>query len=91
PTAPLAGAFSSDNTIFFVSTASDNEIHFIEIPPNVSTSNPPVDSQQYSPNLPACTPVSTGGNDPGCHYPATPAPNTFVPATAVVTKPRSVT
>ncbi len=91
PTAPLAGAFSSDNSIFFVSTAGDNEIHFISIPTDVSTSNPPVDSQQYSPNLPACTPVSAGGNDPGCLYPAAPGPNTFVPATVVVTRPRSVT
>ena len=49
PTAPLAGTFSPDNTIFFVSTAGDNEIHFISIPTNVSTSAPPTDSQQYSP------------------------------------------
>ncbi|MGB0064792.1 MAG: hypothetical protein WBP85_10145, partial [Terracidiphilus sp.] len=90
-TAPLAGAFSSDDSIFFVSTAGDNWIHFISIPPNVSTSNPPVDSQQYSPNLPACTPVSAGGDDPGCLYPAAPTPNTVVPATVVVTRPRSVT
>lgn len=91
PTAPIAGAFSSDNSIFFVSTAGDNEIHYISIPPNVSTSNPPVDSQQYSPNLPACTPVSAGGDDPGCLYPTAPGPNTFVPATVITVKPRSVT
>lgn len=91
PTAPLAGAFSQDDSIFFVSTSGDNEIHFISIPPDVSTSNPPVDSQQYSPNLPACAPLSAGGNDPGCNYPTAPGSNTFVPATVIVTKPRSVT
>ena len=73
-TAPLAGAFSPDNSIFFVSTQGDNEIHFISIPTNVSTSAPPTDTQQVSPNLPACTPVSAGGNDAGCLYPTRPAP-----------------
>jgi trimeric autotransporter adhesin len=91
PTAPLAGAFSTDNSIFFVSTAGDNEIHFISVPPSVSIATPPTDSQQYSPVLPACTPVSAGGNDAGCLYPVAPAPNTVVPATVITVKPRSVT
>ena len=91
PTAPLAGAFSPDNSIFFVSTAGDNEIHFISIPASVSIATPPTDSQQYSPNLPACTPVSAGGNDAGCLYPVAPSPNTVVPATVITVKPRSVT
>jgi len=90
-TAPLAGAFSPDHSIFFVSTAGDNEIHFISIPPNVSTSSPPTDTQQISPNLPACTPVSAGGTDAGCLYPAAPPAGTYVPATVVTVKPRSVT
>ncbi len=93
-TAPLTGVFSPDNSIFFVSTAGDDWIHFISIPPNASLSNPPVDSQQYNPNLPACTPVSEGGNDPGCLYPTSlpaPTPSTNVPATVIVVKPRSVT
>ncbi len=94
-TAPLAGAFSPDNSIFFVSTQGDNEIHFIAIPTNVnSTTAPPTDTQQVSPNLPACTPVSEGGVDAGCQYPATlPAPTstTYVPATVIEVKPRSVT
>ncbi len=30
--APLAGAFSPDNTIFFVGTAGDNLVHFISVP-----------------------------------------------------------
>ncbi|MDR3753271.1 MAG: hypothetical protein P4K93_05930 [Terracidiphilus sp.] len=91
PTAPLTGTFSPDNTIFFVSTAGDNEIHFISIPTNVSTSAPPTDSQQYSPNLPACTPLSAGGNDAGCLYPVAPGANTVVPTTVIAVKPRSVT
>jgi trimeric autotransporter adhesin len=94
PTAPLFGAFSPDNSIFFVSTAGDDEIHFISIPTDVGTSAPPTDSQQYSPNLPACTPVLEGGSDPGCDYPTTlpiPSSTTYVPATAVTVKPRSVT
>jgi hypothetical protein len=91
PTAPLAGAFSLDNSIFFVSTAGDDEIHFISIPPNLSLTSPPTDTQQVSPALPACTPVSAGGNDAGCLYPTAPAPNAVVPATVITVKPRSVT
>jgi len=89
PTAPLAGAFSPDNSIFFVSTAGDNAIHFIGIPANVSTALPPVDTQQYLPNLPACTP----GTDPNCVFNSTnPAPASgIVPATVITVKPRSVT
>jgi trimeric autotransporter adhesin len=91
-TAPLTGVFSPDNSIFFVSTAGDNEIHFISIPANVNTTTaPPTDSQQYSPALPACTPVAVGGNDAGCLYPTAPGTNTVVPATVITVKPRSVT
>jgi len=91
PTAPLAGAFAPDHSIFFVSTAGDDEIHFISIPTNVSISAPPTDTQQFSPNLPACTPLSAGGVDAGCLYPTAPGPNTVVPATVITVKPRSVT
>jgi hypothetical protein len=91
PTAPLAGAFSPDDSILFVSTAGDNKIHFISIPTNLGLSAPPVDTQQFSPNLPACTPPSAGGVDAGCLYPTAPAPNTFVPATTIEVKPRSIT
>jgi hypothetical protein len=31
-TAPLAGVFSPDNTVFFVGTAGDNLVHFIDVP-----------------------------------------------------------
>ncbi|MGB8031659.1 MAG: hypothetical protein WCF30_18555 [Terracidiphilus sp.] len=91
PTAPLAGTFSPDHSIFFVSTAGDDEVHFISIPPNLSTASPPADTQQLSPGLPACTPVSAGGNDAGCLYPTAPGPATVVPATAIAVKPRSIT
>jgi trimeric autotransporter adhesin len=91
PTAPLTGTFSPDHSIFFVSTAGDDELHFIGIPTNLSTTSPPTDKQQMTPALPACTPVSAGGNDAGCLYPVAPGPSTFVPATVIVVKPRSVT
>ena len=67
-TAPLTGTFSPDDNTFFVSTAGDDEIHFISVPKNASTSNPPTDTQQITPHLPACTPVSAGGTDAGCTY-----------------------
>ncbi|MGA2888202.1 MAG: hypothetical protein ABSE51_09140 [Terracidiphilus sp.] len=88
PIAPLAGAFTPDDTLFFVSTAGDNMIHYISIPTTVSPSTPPTDTQQISPNLPACTPVSAGGNDLGCTFTGK---GTIVPATAIAVKPRSTT
>jgi hypothetical protein len=77
-TAPVAGAFSLDDQLFFVSTAGDNLIHFV----NTSTLQ---DTQQINPGLPACTP----GSDPDCLI-TTPTTNS-VPATAIVVKPRSTT
>jgi hypothetical protein len=77
-TAPLTGAFSPDDKLFFVSTAGDNEIHFIDVPTLK-------DTQQISPNLPACAP----GSDPGCRI--TSPGGTTVPATAIAVKPRSTT
>jgi hypothetical protein len=77
-TAPLAGSFSPDDKLFFVSTAGDNEIHFIDVPTLK-------DTQQISPNLPACAP----GSDPGCRI--TSPGGTTVPATAIAVKPRSTT
>jgi hypothetical protein len=87
-TAPVAGAFTSDDSIFFVSTAGDNMIHYVSIPANPSPATPPTDTQQISPNLPACTPISAGGTDVGCAYTGT---GTIVPATAIVVAPRSTT
>ncbi|MGD0521978.1 MAG: hypothetical protein ABSA48_12035 [Terracidiphilus sp.] len=80
-TAPLTGAFSPDSSYFFVSTSGDNMIHYISVPTLT-------DTEQISPNLPACTPVSEGGNDLGCIYTGT---GTIVPATAIEVKPRATT
>ncbi len=80
-TAPLTGAFSPDDSLFFVSTAGDNQVHFI----NLSTLK---DTQQITPNLPACTPVSAGGVDAGCTYSGN---SSVVPVTAIAVKPRSTT
>ncbi|MGP8250925.1 MAG: hypothetical protein ACLQHF_02760 [Terracidiphilus sp.] len=87
-TAPLAGAFTPDHTLFFVSTAGDNEIHYISLNPSVNAATPPKDTQQISPNLPACTPPSLGGLDAGCTYTGS---GTIVPATAIFVKPRATT
>ena len=91
PIAPLAGAFTPDNTLFFVSTAGDNMIHSISIPTTVSPSTPPTDTQQISPNLPACTSIANGGTDLGCVYPGSSPATAIVPATAIAVKPRSTT
>jgi hypothetical protein len=85
----VAGAFSPDDTLFFVSTAGDNLIHYISIPTNLSPATPLVDTQQIAPNLPACTPVASGGVDPGCQLAA--PTNNPVPATVITVKPRSTT
>jgi hypothetical protein len=79
--APLAGAFTPDDTLFFVSTAGDNLLHYID----VSTLT---DTKQLTPSLPACTPVASGGTDSGCIYSGS---GTIVPATAIAVKPRSTT
>ena len=81
PTAPVAGAFSPDDSLFFVSTAGDDLVHFISVPTLT-------DTQQIAPGLPACTPVSQGGLDLGCDYTGT---SSVVPATAIVVKPRTTT
>jgi hypothetical protein len=73
--------------MFFVSTAGDNMIHYISIPANPAATAPN-DTQQISPNLPACTPLGAGGLDPGCTYTGTGA---IVPATAILVIPRSTT
>jgi trimeric autotransporter adhesin len=86
-TAPLVGAFSPDNSLFFVSTAGDNQIHYIKIP--TTATGAPADSQQFSPNLPACVPQSA--SDPYCTNPTGTSPSSFVPATAIAVKPRNTT
>jgi hypothetical protein len=52
PTAPVAGAFSLDDTLFFVSTSGDNMVHYIDL-----TKTPFTDSQQINPGL-----VDANGN-----------------------------
>ncbi|MFY9854216.1 MAG: hypothetical protein WAK26_10115 [Terracidiphilus sp.] len=90
PIAPLAGAFTPDDALFFVSTAGDNMIHYISVP--LATSSPATaDTQQISPNLPSCISLADGGTDLGCTY-SGPNPGTaIVPATAIAVKPRSTT
>jgi hypothetical protein len=83
PIAPLAGAFTPDDKIFFVSTAGDNLIHFISVP-LVSTNPAGADTKQISPNLPACSPTT----DHGCIFSGS---GTTVPATVIGVKPRSTT
>ncbi|WP_058188296.1 hypothetical protein [Terracidiphilus gabretensis] len=80
-TAPIAGAFSIDNTLFFVSTSGDNLVHTI----NTSTLQE-VPQQLMAPQLPACTPVSAGGTDTDCLYTGTAS---IVPATVITVKPRA--
>jgi hypothetical protein len=82
-TAPVAGAFSPDNSLFFVSTTGDNEIHFISLPS--TPTGAPTDTKQISPNLPACS-----SSDQGCTNTAVPA-NDPVPATVITVKPRATT
>jgi hypothetical protein len=86
-TAPLAGAFTPDDQIFFVSTAGDNKIHYISVP-LVTTDPTNADTQQISPSLPACTPQST--SDTSCTNETAPASG-IVPATVIAVKPRSTT
>jgi hypothetical protein len=87
-TAPLTGAFTPDDSLFFVGTGGDNLVHYISIPQSVSSTTPPTDSQQIAPNLPSCIPVSAGGNDIGCTYSGT---GSVAPVTAIAVKPRSTT
>jgi trimeric autotransporter adhesin len=46
PVAPITGAFSLDDTLFFVSTSGDNLVHIIDL-----TKTPYKDSQQINPGL----------------------------------------
>jgi hypothetical protein len=87
--APVTGAFAPDDSQFFVGTTGDNLVHFISIP-KVATNPAAADVQQIAPSLPACVPVSAGGNDVGCTLPST-YTGTVVPTTAIAVKPRSTT
>jgi len=52
PVAPIAGAFSLDDTMFFVSTSGDDLVHYIDL-----TKTPYADSKQVNPGL-----VDASGN-----------------------------
>jgi len=78
PTAPLAGAFSLDDTIFFVSTAGDNLVHYIDVPTLT-------DSRQINPGLTCST------NNPTLSTASPCQPGTPVPATFIAVKPRTTT
>jgi trimeric autotransporter adhesin len=84
-TGPIFGVFSPDNTLFFVSTAGDNEIHYIKLPTALSSTSTPTDTQQVSPKLPGCDPST----DAGCVFTGT--PGAVVPTTVITVKPRSTT
>lgn len=77
-TAPIAGTFSPDDSLFIVSTSGDNLIHYI----NTTTLT---DTQQLTPALPACSTA-----DLGCTLTTTPASG-IVPATVIQVKPRTTT
>jgi hypothetical protein len=49
-TAPVAGAFSPDNSLFFLSTAGDNLVHYINVD-NVINNVAPQDIQTINPGL----------------------------------------
>jgi trimeric autotransporter adhesin len=55
-TAPVAGAFSPDNSLFFVSTSGDNLVHYINVD-NVINNTTPQDTQTINPGL-----LDTNGN-----------------------------
>jgi hypothetical protein len=84
-TAPIAGAFSPDDTLFLVATAGDNKVHYISIPTSLSSTSVLTDTMQISPNLPGCDPATDGG----CTFTGT--PGTTVPVTAIAVKPRPTT
>jgi len=86
-TAPLAGVFSPDNTILFLSTSGDNLVHYINV-----TGTTPVDgASPVNLKLPSCLPVAQGGVDVGCKYQGANAGTAYVPATVITVKPRATT
>jgi len=76
PTAPVAGAFSLDDTIFFVSTAGDNLVHYVDV-------NSLKDTRQVNPGL-TC---SVGNPDAATTCPA----GQPIPATFIAVKARTTT
>ncbi len=78
PQAPIAGAFSPDNALFFVSTSGDNLLHFVD------TSSLADTKQTINPQLPLCTQTPSGGA-------AVCSTTSFVPAQFIAVQPRPTT
>jgi len=76
PTAPVAGAFSLDDTLFFVSTSGDNLVHYINVQTLTDTRqiNPGLSCSVGNPNAATTCPVGQG-----------------VPATFIAVKARATT
>jgi hypothetical protein len=72
----VAGAFSLDDTLFFVSTAGDNLVHYVDV-------KTLTDTRQINPGL-TC---SVGNPDAATTCP----PGQSIPATFVAVKARATT
>lgn len=77
PQAPISGAFSPDDSTFFVGTTGDNLLHLIDVPSLT-------DTQTIDPKLPSCV-VSQSGGTSVC------TSNTYVPVQFIVVQPRTTT
>jgi hypothetical protein len=75
--APISGAFSPDDSTFFVGTSGDNLLHFIDVPSLT-------DTQTVNPKLPACVMTPSSGI-PVCN------PSSYVPVQFIAVQPRATT
>ena len=75
--APISGAFSPDDSTFFVGTSGDNQLHLIDVPSLT-------DTQTINPRLPACTQIPAAGT-PTCD------PTATVPVQFIAVQPRTTT
>ncbi|HTZ89563.1 MAG TPA: hypothetical protein VMA71_04440 [Alloacidobacterium sp.] len=75
--APLSGAFSPDDSTFFVGTSGDNLLHLIDVPSLT-------DTQTINPKLPACT-ITPSNGTPVCN------PSATVPVQFIAVQPRTTT
>ena len=75
--APISGAFSPDDSTFFVGTSGDNLLHLIDVPSLT-------DTQTINPRLPACTQIPAAGT-PTCD------PTATVPVQFIAVQPRTTT
>jgi hypothetical protein len=75
--APISGAFSPDDSTFFVGTTGDNLLHLVDIPSLM-------DKQTINPRLPSCV-LNPASGTPACD------PSTNVPVQFIAVQPRSTT